>query len=138
MPSENHAIVRSNLNSQLAKHNEYRVMSELSLELNGRSFTPDLCVYPRKPADFRHDAIQQTNPPLLVVEIWSPSQNSQEVMAKVRAYLQAGVQSCWVVNPPQCTITIYTPDGAIKSFAQGEVKGPFVTGVTADLQAVFS
>ncbi len=137
MPSENHAIVQSNLNGEFLKNKEYRVMSELSLELDGRPLTPDLCVYPRKPVDFRHDVVRRTDPPLVVVEIWSPSQDSQEVMDKVEAYLQAGVKTCWVVNPPQRTVTIYTPDGGMKSFVEGHVKDP-VTGITADLDAVFS
>ena len=137
MPSKNHAIVQTNLAVELAKQKEYRVMSELSLELNGRPFTPDLSVYPRRPVDFRHDHIRLTDPPLLVVEIWSPTQGSQELMDKVEAYLQSGVKSCWVVNPPQRAITIYTPDGSLKSFVEGQVKDP-VTGLTADLEAVFS
>ena len=58
-------------------------------------------------------------------------------MEKVEAYLQSGVKSCWVVNPPQRAITIYTPDGSLKSFVEGQVKDP-VTGLTADLEAVFS
>jgi len=137
MPSENHAIVQMNLGIELAKHKQYRVMSELSLELNGRPLTPDLCVYPRRPVDFRHDTIRRTDPPLMVVEIWSPTQGSQEVMDKVEAYLQNGVKTCWVVNPPQRTITIYGADGSLKSFVEGQVKDS-VTGLAADLDAVFS
>ncbi|MBI4664157.1 MAG: Uma2 family endonuclease [Verrucomicrobia bacterium] len=137
MPSENHGIVQTNLAIELAKHKEYRVISELSLVLNDRPLTPDLSIYPRRPVDFRHDKIRLTDPPLTVVEIWSPTQEPQEVMNKVEAYLQSGVKSCWVVSPPQRTITIYTPDGGLKSFAEGQVKDP-ATGLTADLEAVFS
>ena len=137
MPSRNHAIVQLNLGNELAKHKKFRVMSELSLELKGRPLTPDLCVYPRSPADFRHDSVRETVPPLMVVEIWSPSQDSQEVMDKVEAYLQNGVKTCWVVNPPQRAITIYAADGAFKTFVEGQVKDA-VTGLAADLDVVFS
>ena len=137
MPSKNHAIVQTNLAIELAKHREYRVMSELSLVLNDRPLTPDLSIYLRGPVDFRHDDIRLTDPPLVVVEISSPTQGSLEVMEKVEVYLQSGVKTCWVVNPPQRTITIYTPDGGIKGFGEGVVKDP-ATGLSADLDAVFS
>ena len=137
MPSTNHGIVQTNLAIELAMQKDYRVISELSLELMGQPLTPDLSVYSRQPVDFRHDNVRRTDPPLVVVEILSPTQGTQEVMDKVEAYLQSGVKTCWVVNPPQRTITIYTPDGGLKSFVEGQVKDP-ATGLTADLEAVFS
>ncbi|MCI0538718.1 MAG: Uma2 family endonuclease [Verrucomicrobiales bacterium] len=137
MPSENHGIVQANLIGEFAKNKEYRVISELSLELSGRPFTPDLSIYPRRPADFRHDNIRVTDPPLVTVQIFSPTQGYQGVMDKVDAYLRNGVKSCWVVNPPQRSITIYSADGSQKTYVEGQVKDPAI-GVTADLEAVFS
>jgi Uma2 family endonuclease len=102
-----------------------------------RAITPDLSVYPRRPVDFRHDNICRTDPPLLVVEILSPTQGWLAVMYKVEWYLQNGVKSCWVVNPPQRAITIYTPDGGLKTFGEDSIKDP-ATGLTANLDAVFS
>ena len=58
-------------------------------------------------------------------------------MDKVEAYLQNGVKSCWVVNPPQRAITIYAADGPFKTFVEGEVKD-LITGLTANLKVVFS
>src|ERR1041385_4597563 len=87
-PSRNHSIVEANLGTELAKHKDFRVMTELSLELNGRPLTPDLSVYPRQPVDFRHDQVQLTEPPVTVVEILSPTQGSLAVMDKMGFYLQ--------------------------------------------------
>jgi Uma2 family endonuclease len=137
LPSENHAIVQTNLAIEFAKDKRYRVLSELSLELNGRPFTPDLCVYRRQPVDFRHDKVRLTEPPLAAVEIFSPTQGYQEVMDKVEAYLQSGMKTCWVVIPPSRSITIYAADGAQKTYAEGQAVDP-ATGLTADLAAVFS
>jgi Uma2 family endonuclease len=137
MPSRNHAIVQMNLGIEFARNKQYRVLSELALDLGGRPFTPDLSVYPRQPVDFRHDDVRVTEPPLLTVEIFSPTQGYQELMDKVDAYLNNGVKSCWVVNPPQRAITIYLVDGSEKTYVEGEVKDP-VTGLSADLHAVFS
>ena len=137
MPSENHGIVQMNLGIELAKNKDYRVISELSLELDGRPFTPDLCVYPRQPVDFRFDTIRRTDPPIVAVEIPSPTQGYQEVMEKVKAYFQSGVKTCWVVSPPHRAITIHAADGSFKTFAEGQAKDP-CTGLVADLDAVFS
>ncbi len=137
MPSENHGVAQMNLGIELAKHKEFRIISELALELNGRSYTPDLCVYPRRPVDWRHDTLKRTDPPLVAVEILSSTQSSREVMEKVDAYLAGGVKTCWVVNPPQRAITIYAVDGSEKTFAEGQAVDPAI-GLTADLVAVFS
>ncbi len=137
MPSKNHAIVQTNLAIELGKHKSYRVMSELSLELGGRPLTPDLSVYARQPMDVLHDEVQLTEPPLTIVEILSPTQGSLPVMEKVECYLRNGVKSCWVVNPPQRAIAIYTPDGKFKTFVEGQVKDP-ASGLTADLDSIFS
>jgi Uma2 family endonuclease len=137
MPSRNHAIVQMNLGIEFAKNRQYRVMSEVALELAGRPFTPDLSIYPRQPVDFRRDDVRLTDPPLLAVEIFSPTQGYQEIMDKVETYLKQGVKSCWVVNPPQRAITIYLADGSEKTYVEGEIKDP-ATGLSADLGAVFS
>jgi Uma2 family endonuclease len=137
MPSLNHAGTQVNLIIELAKHREFRVYSELTLEFEGRPYTPDLSIYPKEKLDFRHDVVRRTDPPLLAVEILSPRQGYQDVMEKLDVYFRNGVKNCWVVSPPIRTITIYCPDGQPESFHTGVVKDP-VTGVTADLAAVFS
>jgi len=137
MPSRNHAGIQVNLIVEFSKHREFRVYSELALELEGKPYTPDLSIYPREQLDLRHDIIRRTDPPLLVVEIFSPRQGYQDVMEKVDVYFRNGVKSCWVISPPIHTVSILRPDGSTESFNSGEVKDP-VTGLTADLAAVFS
>ena len=137
MPSYNHAAIQVNLITEFARNREFRVCSELTLELEGRPYTPDLSVYPRESLDLRHDLIRRTDPPLLVVEIFSPRQGSQDVMDKVDVYLRSGVKSCWVISPPLHTVSILRLDGSADTFSSGIAKDP-VTGLTADLSAVFS
>src|SRR5437870_11520975 len=69
MPSRNHAGIQVNLIVEFAKDREYRVYSELTLEFEGRPYTPDLSVYPKEELDLRHDLVKRTDAPLLVVEI---------------------------------------------------------------------
>ena len=137
MPSFNHSIVQTNLIVEFARQADYRICSELTLQIEGINYTPDLSVYPKKPADFRHDEIARREPPLLTVEILSPSQSHQQVVEKAAVYLRNGVKSCWIVTPPLRTVTILLPDGREEVFHRGAAKDP-ATGLTADLAKVFS
>jgi Uma2 family endonuclease len=137
MPSTNHSAVQLNLGVEFFKHREYRTLSELTLDISGTPYTPDLSVYPRTPLDLRRDVSRRTDPPLLVVEIFSPQQGTQEVMDKVDAYFAHGVKSCWIVCPPMHSIQILTADGGEIVLNSGVAKDP-VTGLTADLAVVFS
>ena len=112
-------------------------MSELALNIHGKPYTPDLSIYPRTPLDLRRDVARRTDPPLLVVEIFSPQQGTQEVMDKLDVYFDFGVKSCWVVSPPMHSIQILTADGRETVLNSGTATDP-VTGLTADLAAVFS
>jgi len=138
MPSKVHGMVQMSLGIELSAHREYRVLSELSLELNGERFTPDLCIYPREPMNVWDDEPRVTIPPLLAVEIYSASQGYNDFIPKFRAYFRAGVKSCWLVNPAQHAITIYTPDGGEKTFLPGQVAVDPIIGVTAEVDAVFA
>lgn len=137
MPSFNHGAVQANLITEFARQREFRVCSELTLELEGKSYTPDLSLYPRAPLNLRHDLIRSTQAPTAIVEILSPTQGSQEVMEKVEVYLRSGVKSCWIVSPPFHTVTILGADGHEEVLHTGVAKDP-ATGLAADLEAVFS
>jgi Uma2 family endonuclease len=137
MPSFNHGAIQSNLTVEFARQPEFRVVSELSLELGGQPYTPDLSIYPRAHLNLRRDDFRRTDPPLLVVEILSPTQGYQSVMDKVEAYFANGVKSCWIVSPPFRTITILRPDGTEEVVHSGVAKDP-ATGLAADVAAVFS
>ena len=136
MPSFNHAVVQSNLIGLFRASPAHRVLSELTLSILGTNYTPDISVYSKRPVDFRHDTIRMTEPPLTAVEIFSPSQGTQEIMDKVNVYLENGIKSCWVVTPPLKNVTIYLPDGKQVSASEGIITDP-VTGLSADLGAVF-
>ena len=137
MPGQNHSVVQTNLILEFGKSRQFRPFSELNLNLDGRHTTPDICVYPAGPIDFRHDITRRTDPPLLVVEILSPRQACEDVMDKISHYLESGVKSCWMVIPPTQSITIFAQGGAQKIFTEDIVTDPAI-GLSADLAAVFS
>lgn len=72
------------------------VVPEPALQLSAKTeFAPDLVVVP---IDDVGDA-KFTKPPLLVVEIRSPSTAIIDLNRKKRAYERFGVPSYWIVNP---------------------------------------
>lgn len=138
MPGATHAAIQSNLTAQFFPRSEWRVYGELDLRLNNRPLRPDLCLYPREPLNLTRETFRRKDPPPLVVEILSAGQGTEDLMEKKDYYLSTGVQSVWVVLPAVRTITIFTPDGQQRIFAdRGLVTDP-ATGVTADLVTVFS
>ena len=137
MPSRNHGRVQTNLTGEFVPQQQFSIYNELTLTIGGLNYTPDISIYPRESADYRHDEATRLELPLVAVEILSPSQSHQEVVEKAELYLRHGVKSCWIVSPPLRTVTVLLPDGGEEVFHRGEVKDP-VVGLTADLAKVFS
>ena len=138
MPTKNHAKIQMRLGLEFSKHPDMDVLPEFTLELApGEVKTPDISVCPASPMDLLHDVDRPSAPPLLAVEIVSPSQGTGEIIAKVDFYLAHGVKSVWVVTPPYRLVTIFLPDGSQQNYHGGTVRDP-ATGIVADLEAVFA
>src|SRR3990172_8726142 len=137
MPSRNHGRVQINLSGEFLQQRHFSAYGELTLNIAGMNFTPDISVYPHEAADFRHDETTRADLPLVAVEILSPSQSHQEVVEKAETYLRNWVKSCWIVSPPLRTVTVLLPDGREEVFHRGFAKDP-ETGLSADLAKVFS
>jgi Uma2 family endonuclease len=137
MPSFNHGVAQLNLGVEFAKNRDFRSASEVTLEFEGKNYTPDLIVYPKQTVDWRHDEIQRADPPLAVVEIFSPLQTQQSIMNKIEVYFRNGIKSCWLLAPYLKTITILGPDGKEHVFNSGVATDPY-TGLSAEVSAVFS
>ena len=106
-PSVNHSYVQSMLTATLVALKQYSVFTELSIEIEGKEYVPDICIYPKRQFNPLNDEIRTKEIPLLVIEILSPTQMVQELSDKIKMYIKAGVQSCWLVVPLTCTITVY-------------------------------
>lgn len=72
---------------------------------------PDLLVAP-----FDDDALSFIHPPLLIVEVLSPSTWRRDLGAKRDAYAAAGVEHYWVMAPDTPSITVHrlASDGAYR------------------------
>jgi Uma2 family endonuclease len=138
MPSKLHSVVQTNLLVLLARYRpEMQVLSELTLRLGDRDLTPDLCLYRDLDVDFSRDETQVTDPPLLAVEIASPTQGIQALVDKAQFLLDHGVASCWVVQPQLRTVTIFTPETEPTTYSEGTVTDP-ATDVEVELASIFS
>ena len=51
-------------------------------------------------------------PPVLAVEILSPSDTHEGVVEKINLYLECGVPVVWIVDPDFQTLMVYRPDQA--------------------------
>ena len=75
-----------------------RAMPELSLLLpNGAVLIPDLVFSRSGQAADEHGVL--STPPLLCIEIISPSQSFREMFEKCLVYLRWGVPYCWIIDP---------------------------------------
>ena len=78
-------------------------------------------------------------PPVLAVEILSPSDSVEEINRKVDAYLQAGVKLVWIVDPYRKSVTVHRPDEKSRLFNAGEmIDGePHMPGLSFDVAEIF-
>ena len=138
MPSKLHSVAQTNLTGQLLSYRpDLQVLSELTLHLGDRDLTPDLSVYRDLDVDFTQDETRMAEPPLLTIEISSPTQGIQDLVDKARFMMEHGVQSCWIVQPPLRTVTVFTPDMESTTYSSGTIADP-ATEVKVDVDDIFS
>ncbi|WP_345239859.1 Uma2 family endonuclease [Nibrella saemangeumensis] len=140
MPTLNHAFVQANILAELRTRyrKSYTCLSELNLTMPERpDAVPDIAVYPKLQIDFLHDVTSMTEMPLIVVEIVSPSQSNDEILAKFERYFKAGVKSCWLVLPSFQAISVYSAIGKYQFFTEDSTLFDSVTGIEIPLNTVF-
>ena len=78
-------------------------------------------------------------PPILAVEILSPSDVTRKTQAKVQDYLAAGVKLVWLIDPTFRTVTVYQPHADPEMFAgDEELSGdPHLPGLRIRVSSLF-
>lgn len=78
-------------------------------------------------------------PPVLAVEILSPSDKQDEITEKIREYLEVGVALVWIVEPTFETVTVYCPNARPRLFAGDEVLvgDPHLPGLKFTVAEIF-
>lgn len=118
-PSYNHSYLAYRLAKLMYDETRFNLHIEITIDINGADYIPDIAVYPRKAVDFLHDKIKTELLPLLIVAILSPQQSVNEIMEKFELFLQAGIQSCWLVIPPTKTIIVFNDIQQPQSYSKG-------------------
>jgi Uma2 family endonuclease len=78
-------------------------------------------------------------PPVLAVEILSPKDKHEDIVAKVQEYLGSGVALVWIVDPDLRTVTVHRADAPPALFNDTqELSGePFLPGFRTPVADVF-
>lgn len=79
-------------------------------------------------------------PPTLAIEVLSPPDKHEDLVDKLRCYLDAGVPVVWYVDPDLQTVTIYRPDQPPVMFnsRQSIPEDPALPGLTLVVAEIFS
>ena len=136
-PSYNHSYLAYRIAKLLDQSEKYNIHIEMTLDIGGVDYVPDVALCEKRQIDFLHDRIKTTEPPVLLVEILSPKQAVNEITEKFEVYFQAGVKSCWLVIPPTKTIVVFHDINQPRSYSNGSLNDP-AAGVEVSLEAVFS
>lgn len=123
-PSYNHSYLAYRIAKLLDQGEKFNVHIEVTLDIDGVDYIPDIALYERKKIDFLHDKIKSEERPLMVVEILSPKQSVNEVTEKIEVYLRTGVKSCWLVIPPTKTIIVFNDINNPVSYSTGTLTDP--------------
>ncbi len=120
MGSYNHSGVQARLAGLLIGLGKYSVFTELSLEIDKTEYKPDISVYSKRGLSKPRDILKMTDMPLLAIEILSSRQAMDELIDKFEVYFNAGIQSCWLVEPAIEAITVYASLLDYQTYGTGE------------------
>lgn len=136
-PDVRHSLVQTNLLALFgALRPQFTTFSELTLVLDGHRLVPDLSIYGPMTVDLVHDEPYLKEPPLLSILISTAGQHVQELEATAKKLIDAGVQSCWLVQPPLRTVTVFPGHMDGTTVSEGTVTDP-VLEIDVDVEDVF-
>ena len=140
MPNLIHGLIQANLSFELKLRyrTDYHIASEVSLATQPDGTTPDVVIYPNFKLNYENEPAKRTDPPLTCIEIQSPSQSNEEMVAKTHVYFQFGVKSCWVVLPSLRAVMVFDRPGHYTFFYEDDTLRDPNTGFELPLAAIFA
>ncbi|HIE02043.1 MAG TPA: Uma2 family endonuclease [Thiotrichaceae bacterium] len=134
MGSINHSIVQAKITGMLLNDERFTPAVELSLDISQidlsqfglkakEELKPDICLYQgRRELSNPDDVLKMTEMPLLAIEVLSPKQTIDDILAKFKAYFALGIKSCWLVTPAIRAIAIYSQASNFKTFGMNDTE----------------
>ena len=140
MPNKIHSVVQSRLARFLGNRYEkqYEFATELTFETPDRPTTPDISVLKKEPIDWLDIAPRETQPPLVAIEIASPSQGFSVFKEKAERYFEFGVGSYWLVQPNLKTIYVFSSPSKYSTFINSDVVLDPSLGLEVPLDEIFN
>ncbi len=135
-PSYNHSYLAYRIAKLLDNGEQFNIHIEITLDIEGYDYIPEIAFYERKKIDFLHDKIKSEEKPLLIIEILSPKQSVNEITDKFEIYLNFGIKSCWLIIPPTKTVTICNDINHPVSYSMGIAKDEII-GVEIAIEELF-
>ena len=139
MSSINRSELQSNLAFLLraAYRQQCSILTELDFNFASGKTRPDLCIMPKRKANWLADEIIVQDVPLTTIEILSPEQSLNSLTERIyKKHFPAGVKTVWLVVPTVQTVSILLPDRKQVNFASGIVVDP-VTTIQLNLGEIF-
>jgi Uma2 family endonuclease len=98
--SLNHSIAQARLTGLLSNDERFTLAVELSLDISQidmsqfgikakEELKPNVCCYPNSVGFKSDDILKMSEMPLLAIEILSPKQTIDDILAKFKAYIRA-------------------------------------------------
>lgn len=137
--SANHSRLLLRIGVALLPYEDrYDIMPELEFDLAAGRLKPDVSLVIKQPYNWERDVVRYQVPPVTAIEIISPTQSMEELIAKIRDdYFSSGVQSAWLVLPAIHTVNLYLPNQRVQLFATGILRDP-ASGVEVDIDKLFN
>ena len=136
-PAKTHQNISGNLYFEMRnalKHTNCKPLQEVDLALNHDIIVPDIMVL----CNDNMQGTRQITPPLIVVEIVSPSSSGRDYMLKRLKYQQLGIEEYWIVSPEEkCIWVIHYAEQAEHHYRDGEAKSAVLPELVIDLEQIF-
>jgi len=149
MGSLNHSFTVGRIAGLLFNDERFTVMPELTLDASQidlsqfgvkakKDLKPDISVYPNTVKRQRRDIIKMSQMPLLAIEVLSPEQGIEEILAKFDAYFALGIKSCWLIEPPVDVVHVYPKPDEHRTFDMQDTDViDDVLGIQLPIQKIF-
>ncbi len=136
-PAKNHQRVNFKLTMALwnaLQGKGCEPLQEVDLVLDGNNLVPDIMVV----RDDELDGKRQEQPPMIVIEILSPSSSTRDHVRKRHKYEELGIKEYWIVSPEEKCITVFDfVNDTHEIYCDDVVKSVVIPDLQIELDNVF-
>lgn len=122
LPSYNYSYAKARVIGALLKLEDYSVFSEMSLNIESKVYTPDICLYPKRDIELSlPEPVEINELPIIALEVLSYNEAIQDVLNRFDVYFNALIKSCWLVVPVAGVVVVYASSESAQRFRTGDI-----------------